>query len=354
MAIRGWQYLSRILAFLTCMAVAVLLGNDPTAAQNNKVVIGMWGGSWGEYLRGRIDEFAGKSGIEVVYVESTSASLLSKALAQRSKPEMDIFLGNETTMAQAKQLGVSAPLDEKIVSNLAYVSKQYRHPDIGLIWAYWPVGFAYLASELDKSKLAVPDTWDALLRPDLKGKICLISPPNLYGEATLIGLGRTVGADERNLDPVFKLLPDLKANALTAVPASGQAEDLTRAKECWVHPTSPARAWLLRERGLDVAFVVPKDTGVISLNAIMLVKNGPNPKAAQQILNYLLSVPVQEHMADFGVVMPTNAKAEISKSKLKFMGLNDRPGSTIHVIDGEIAAAKLSDWTRKWTEVVAK
>src|SRR5690606_11455964 len=104
---------------------------------------------------------------------------------------------NETTMAQAKQLGVSTPLDEKIVSNLADVSKQYRHPDIGLIWAYWPVGFAYLAGELDKSKLAVPDTWNALLRSDLKGKICLISPPNLYGEATLIGLGRTVGADER-------------------------------------------------------------------------------------------------------------------------------------------------------------
>ena len=348
------RLLRTIATLAACLIAGMVLGHDHAAAEGGKVVIGMWGGSWGEYLRGRLDEFAGENGIEIVYVESTSSSLLSKALVQRSKPEMDIFLGNETTMAQARRLNVSAPLDEKIVSNLADVTKQYRRPDEGLIWAYYPVGFAYLADELRKNNLAIPDSWKALLRSDLKGKICLISPPNLYGEATLIGLGRSIGADERNLDAVFKLLPALKANALTAVPASGQAEDLTRAKECWIHPTAPARAWLLKESGLDIGFVVPKDSAVVSLNAIMLVKNGPNPKAAQQILNYLLSTPVQEHMSKFGIVMPTNAKAKTPDDMLKFMDLSGRRDDEIAVIDGEVAAAQLSDWTRKWTEAMSK
>lgn len=340
--------------FFACLTALTACAGGATAQPAQKVVIGVWGGDWGSYLRDRLNEYAGKNGIEVVYVESTSSGLLSKVVAQRNRPEMDLFLGNETTMAQAKRIGVVAAVDEKTVTNISDVGKQYRHADDGVIWAYYPVGLAYLADEMKKANLAVPDSWTSLLRSDLKGKVCLISPPNLYGEATLIGLGRAIGADESNLDPVFKMLPELKANALTSVPASGQIEDLARAKECWVHPTAPARAWFLKERGLDIDFVVPKGTAVVSLNAIMLVKNGPNQQPAQQIMNYLISVPVQEHMSNFGVVMPTNAKAKVPAEKLKFMGLSDRSESDVAVINGEIAAAKLSEWTRKWTQEMAK
>ena len=325
-----------------------------TAQQPQKAVIGVWGGDWGNYLRDRINEYASQNGIEVVYIESTSSGLLSKVVAQRNRPDMDLFLGNETTMAQARRLGVVSPIDETIVTHLSEIGKQYRSPDAGIVWAYYPVGFAYLADEMKKANLAVPDSWTSLLRSDLKGKVCLVSPPNLYGEATLIGLGRAIGADESNLDPVFRLLPELKANALTSVPTSGQLEDLARVKECWVQPTAPARAWFLKERGLDIGFVVPKETAVVSLNAIMLVKNGPNQKPAQQILNYLISVPIQEHMSNFGVVMPSNANAKVTADKLTFMGMADRSESDVAVIDGEVAAAKLSEWTRRWTQIMAR
>lgn len=339
---------------LVALLAMVCLAGSAHAADSKQVVIGIWGGTWGEYLRGVIDKFAKPRNIQVTYVEGTSSGLLSKAVAQRNRPQMDIFLGNETTMAQARNLGVAAPLDPGIVKNLGDVAQRYRAPDQALIWAYYAIGFVYLTDEFKKANLEPPTSWSALLRKDLKGKIGLISPPNLYGEATLIGLATVNGGDENNMEPAMKLLPALRDNALTATASSGQVEDLTRTREVWLHPTSPARAWLMKQGGLPVEFAVPKDAAIVSLNAIMLVKNGPNPGAAQEILNYLISAPVQEDMAEFGVVMPVNVNAKVSPEKLKFMGLADRPAEQVKVIDGNVAAGKLDDWTRSWTQTFAR
>ena len=341
-------------ALICAIAIGAVATMSAASAQNSRVVIGIWGGSWGEYLRGRINEFAGKNGIDVVYVEANSNGLLAKIVAQRGKPEMDIYLGNETTMAQSKRLGVSTPLDTSIVTNMADVSEKYRKPEDALIWAYWPVGFAYLQDEFTKSKLAVPDSWTSLLRADLKKKICLIGLPDIYGQATMIGLARAMGTDEHNMEPVFSKLSDLKDNALTVVHNPGQAEDLLRAKECWVYPTAPARAYLLNQKSGNIGFIVPKESAVVSLNSIMLVKNGPNPVAAQKILNYLISPPVQEHMAQFGVVMPTNVKAKSTDEMDKYMGSIGSSSRQSLAIDGEVAADKLTDWTRRWTQAFAK
>lgn len=343
-----------LLGALICSAT-IGTGVTPAQAQDsNKVVIGLWGGSWGEYLRGRIDEFASQNDIEVVYVEANSNGLLAKIVAQRSNPEIDIYLGNETTMAQSKRLGVSTPLDTSIVTNLGEVMESYRRPEDALIWAYWPVGFAYRADEFEKNDVPLPDSWTALLRDDLKKKICLIGLPDIYGQATLIGLARSMGLDEHgDIEAVFEKLPVLRDNATTVVHNPGQAEDLLRANECWMYPTAPARAYLLNEKTGNVGFAVPKESAVVSLNAFMLVKDGPNPEDAQKILNYMISAPVQEHMANFGIVMPTNTNAKASAEMNEYMGSIGDADRESQAIDGELAADKLQDWTRRWTQAFA-
>ena len=336
------------------LATVAVGGTGVASAQSNKVVMGIWGGTWGTFLRQTINEFVSKNGIEVVYVEGNSNALLAKVVAQRNNPQMDIYLGNETTMAQSKHLGVSAPLDTSIVTNIKDVAEKYREPDVALIWAYYPVGFVYLRNEFEKNKLPPPDSWTALLRPDLKKKVCLIALPGMYGQATLIGLARAMGDDQEKMGPVFSKLPALKANALTVVQNPGQAESLLRAKECWMYPTAPVRAYLLNKKSGDVGFVVPKEMAVLSLNSIMLVKNGPNPTAAQKILNYLIRTTVQEKMANFGVVMPTNMKAKASPEMVKYMGFVGTDGHPSKAIDGELAAKQLSDWTSRWTQAFAQ
>jgi putative spermidine/putrescine transport system substrate-binding protein len=348
------QHCQKLAIALLALAIVAVGSTGVVSAQTNKVVMGVWGGSWGAFLRETINSFAASNGIDVVYVEANSNGLLAKVVAQRNSPQIDIYQGNETTMAQSKTLGVSAPLDTSIVTNMKDVAQKYRKPDEALIWAYWPVGFAYRSDEFKDNKVPLPDSWTALLRPDLKKKICLIAPPDLYGQATLIGLARAMGADQKDIGPVFGKLAALKANALTVVQNPGQAEDLLRAKECWMYPTAPARAFLMNQKSGNVGFIVPKESAVVSLNSLMLVKHGPNPTAAQKILDYLISVPVQEKMANFGVVMPTNTKAKASPEMVKYMGSIGSAGRPSEAIDGELAAKELTDWTSRWTQAFAQ
>lgn len=349
---RSFSYCRRFaIAFAAFVAIQ---GSGVASAQSGKVVMGIWGGSWGAFLREHINDFASKNGIEVVYVEANSNGLLAKVVAQRNKPEMDIYLGNETTMAQSKRLGVSTPLDPAILINLSEVADKYRKPDQALIWAYWPVGFVYLRDEFEKNKLPPPDSWTALLRPDLKKKICLIALPDIYGQATVIGLARAMGSDQQNVEPVFSKLSALKENALTVVHNPGQAESLIQAKECWMYPTAPVRAYLMNQKAGNIGFIVPKESAVVSLNSVMLVKNGPNPAAAQKILNYLISAPFQDQMAKFGVVMPTSTKVTPPKDMTEYMGSIGSAGRASDPIDGELAASKLADWTNQWTQTFAR
>jgi putative spermidine/putrescine transport system substrate-binding protein len=339
---------------LLALALATVGGTGVASAQNNKVVMGIWGGSWGKFMRETINSFASKNGIDVVYVEANSNGLLAKVVAQRNSPQIDIFQGNETTMAQSKTLGISVPLDTSIVTNMKDIEKRYRKPEEALITAYWAVGFAYRSDEFKKENLPLPDSWTALLRPDLKKKICLIAPPDLYGQATLIGLARAMGSDQKDIGPVFGKLAALKANALTVVQNPGEAENLLRAKECLMYPSSPARAHLMNEKTGNIGFIVPKEAAVVSLNSVMLVKHGPNPKAAQKILNYLISVPVQEKMANLGMVLPTNTKAKTSSTMETYMGSIEKADRPSKPIDGELAAKELAGWTSHWTQAFAQ
>ena len=121
-----------------------------------------------------------------------------------------------------------------------------------------------------------------------------------------------------------------------------------------MYPSSPARAHLMNEKTGYIGFIVPKESAVVSLNSVMLVKHGPNPEAAQKILNYLISVPVQEKMANLGMVLPTNTRAKTSSTMETYMGSIEKADRPSKAIDGELAAKELAGWTSHWTQAFAQ
>ncbi len=91
-----------------------------------------------------IDSYAKPNGIEAVYVEGASNDHLAKARAQKSSPQMDLFVGNDQTFAVAKSLDLLAKVDPKLVPNILDVAPAYRDKDgFGQFYEINPVGLVY-------------------------------------------------------------------------------------------------------------------------------------------------------------------------------------------------------------------
>lgn len=223
--------------------------------------------------------------------ESKGTGVMNRLIAERSHPQADIYWANEPIRAEVlKTKGILAPYRSP---NAETINPKYKDPD-----NMWTGFSARIRLFIVHNGITMePHTLFGYLDPHFKGKAVIANP--LFGStATHIAALFTLLGDTK----ANAFLNGLKQNSVAISTSNGESADLV-AKEHYDFALVDSDDAVSRIRsGASVHIIYPdqqdKGMGVLVIpNTVMLIKNAPHPKAAQKLIDYLLSHKTEAALA---------------------------------------------------------
>ena len=263
--------------------------------------------NWSDYIDAKtLDDFSRETGIKVVYDTYDSNEILDTRLLAGSTG-YDVVVPSATFLSHQIKAGVYQPLDlsklpnakniwREIAAKLARYDPGNRHA-IDYMW--YTTGVAY---NVEKVKERLGDkaitSWDQILRPENLKKLAscgvymLDSPEDMFA----------VALNYLKLDPNSKKPEDIhKADMLLSslrpyvkkFHSSEYINALANGDICvaigWSGDSFQARN-RAREanNGVEIAFTIPREGTLISLDALAIPVDAPHPEEAYALIDYLL------------------------------------------------------------------
>lgn len=308
-----WLVAFLMLAVAGCGGTKSSTADGGSKAGGQKtLVVAAYGGSFEKGMKETvIPEFEKKYNVKVVYVTGVSTDTLAKLQAQKDKPQIDVAIMDDGPQAQAKALGLLAPLDTGKVTNLGNVYDIARDADqvgvgIGLI----ATGLSYNTQVFKEKNWPVPESWNDLAKPEYKGKLVLPSFSNTYGVHMLVMLAKANGGSETNIEPGFAKLKEIARNA-TTFDKTADVSNYFMQGETVISAWSSSRTYTLKSKNFPIDLVYPQE-GTVGMSAMAsVVKNAPNGELANEFINFLLGEEAQKTMAKTVFFGPANKNVKL-------------------------------------------
>ncbi|WP_223596556.1 ABC transporter substrate-binding protein [Neobacillus bataviensis] len=320
-----------------------------TAGKGDKtLVLAAYGGSYEKKMKETvIPKFEKEFGVKVQYITGSSVDTVSKLQAQKAKPQIDVAFIDDGPQAQAKSFGLLAPLDEKIVTNLANVYDIAKDKDnVGVGFGIITTGLAYNKKLFEDNKWDPVTSWNDLADPKYKGKLVLPSISNTYGVHMLLMAAKANGGDEKNIEPGFDKLKEIAKNAVTFDKTADVSNYFLQGQtvaSAW----GSSRVFTLKQSGFPIEFVIPKEGAPALMSTVSVVKNAPHQELAQKFVNYVLSEEVQTDFANSLFDGPVNKNVKLSGDILDKIIYGQDEISKLVKVDWEYVNQKRSEWTER-------
>ena len=328
--------------------------------------------NWSDYIDPKVlDAFTKETGIKVVYDTYDSNEVLETRLLA-GHTGYDVVVPSATFLQRQIAAGVLLPLDASKLPNLKNVS-----PDIAARLAAYDPGNKYavdymwfttgIAYNVAKAKERLGTTpiasWDVVFKPDLLRKFAdcgiyvLDSPEDMF----------TVALRYLKLDPNSKNLNDLRRAAdllatmrrsVKKFSSSDYINALANGDIClavsWAGDSFQARNRAHEAgNGVDVAYVVPSEGTLMSLDSLAIPKDAPHPAEAYRFIDFLLRpdnaarntqitnfanpIPASKPMIDPDITGNPSIYPDAAAMKTLF---------TISPYDGAVQKFVTREWTR--------
>lgn len=263
------------------------------------------------FARPIAEVFEKTTGIRVRLVpdteETKSAGLVNRLLAEKNRPQADVFWsGDPIRAAILKAKGVSAPYRSPAAEGLP---SQYSDPE-----GHW-TGFSARARVLIYNRSLLPEGQEPksifdLLDERLRGKACIANP--LFGTTSMHAAALFVTLGDEKAKAFFE---GFVANDGKILSSNGEVRRRVANGEFAVGITDTDDANVARLEGKSVGIVYPDAEGmgtVVIPNCAVLIANGPNPRAARQFIDYLLTPKTERALADSEAAqMPLRSGVEV-------------------------------------------
>ncbi|OYW57652.1 MAG: hypothetical protein B7Z30_11030 [Rhizobiales bacterium 12-68-15] len=192
------------LASVSSAAGLALLPRGAFAA--DELVAATFGGTWANVQKQILAPyFTKRTGASVVQSPMLATEQIAKLTAAKgNQPPFDVAMLDEGPALEAIDAGLIAKYDPAKSPNFAALNPQFQG-------AYGPaitmqaIGIAYNP----KTVKTPPTSWEDLWKPEYKGRVGITSLASTLGLAFLLDINRLAGGTEANMEPGFKLKPDL-------------------------------------------------------------------------------------------------------------------------------------------------
>jgi putative spermidine/putrescine transport system substrate-binding protein len=285
------------ISLTAAMALAASPVMAQTAAPPATLNVAWYGGNWGDAFNACVAvPFTKATGIKVVPEVGTSTVTLAKLQQQKASPTIDVAWMDGGVSELAQAAGVLDDISPKAVPNVANLVPEAVYRQDGMTFAvgsgYYSLGLIYNTQKVKKA----PTSWNDLWKPEFEDAVTIPSPSNSSGVPFVLFLHKMWNPQSQDLAPTFKRLRELKAALF--FDSSGAATNAYQSGEAVLGAHFNVGAWDLADKGLPLAFVVPKE-GVWATDArLHLVKGSPRKAAAEKFIDTALSAQAAGCLAD--------------------------------------------------------
>lgn len=330
---------------------AVIVGG---AAQGEELIVNSYGGPYEQIFHDRIvAPFEKETGITVVYDAAGSASQdYAKIRATRGRPGFDVVVMTASESLAGCKENLLEKLKVEAIPNLAKLDKNVAAM-AGECGAVHEVQYMSLLFRRDKVDKPL-DSWLQLNNPELKGKIILPGIGNVMAVFLTQMMSISNGGSLTNFDPGFAAMAKLAPQTIAFEQSSAIMDKFMKEGRLTAMPAWSGRAELLKEEGVPIEYVIPKE-GTIPLIATLNVPVGaPNKAAAFKFVNFFLDKARQEAWVTgykVGSIRPDlDLPAEVRAKQITTKADLEK----LHLPDLEAVSEKLSVLSDRWKrEVVA-
>jgi len=254
-------------------AAAATLAPNATAA--GQVIVGTWGGDYGNLLQEHIDRpLAAPAGLNVVQDVASAPPRRVKLLAERGsrRGTMDVAALSDTDMFDIAQQNVFDSVTEANVRRLSAtipsLRKPYSAPHI-----YSAKVILYNPNRVTTPPRSYADLWD----PRYRGRVGLSDL--LYAQytemAAIVG-----GGSVSNFDPAWQKLRELRSLGARVYPSNETLAAALQSEEVWLTVMWLARGFMWRQSGIPVRHAVPSEGATSIAFEFAVPRNARNKEAA--------------------------------------------------------------------------
>ncbi len=335
----------------------LLLGAVAVSAQDNTLTVVAHDSF--AYTEELLAQFQDETGITVEVLRLGDAgTMLNQLILSKSNPLGDVVFGVDNTF-------LSRALNEELF--VAYESPALQSVDEAFIVDpdhnvtpvdYGDVCLNYDIANFEENGLALPESLADLTKPEYSGLLVVENPAT--SSPGLAFLMATVAAFGEEGDYTYlDYWTDLVANdvAITEGWTDAYYGEFTRyggSRPLVVsYASSPPAEVLFADPPTDVAptgSIVADGTCFRQIEFAGILQGTDNLEAAQQFIDFLLSVDFQEDMPTQMFVFPVNGNAELPEVFTDYAQIPENPV----VLDPADIDAGREEWIEAWTETVLR
>ena len=264
---------------------------DAARAQQQRVVVGTWGGDYSRLIQKNIDApFLKSKGVEVVYDEAGSAPRRAKMQAEARLPRgtTDIQALSAAEMYEMQQAGLLAPIDYAqipLASNLIPAMK-YPHG----------IGHIYSAkvAVYNPKLVAAPKSFKDSFDPKHGNKMGII---DIQYQFVMLAAALSNGGSISNFEPGKEVLMAAKKAGARIYPTNEAFAAALKSEEIHSGIMWKARVVQWQNAGISVESAAPSEGVPYYISGFCIPKNAPNKAGAHVFLNAMLEKGAQDNFA---------------------------------------------------------
>lgn len=300
-------------------AAAALGAGAPLArADTGQVVVGTWGGDYGQLLSDLIDKpLLAPKGIEVLQDVANADPRKTKLLAERQsrRGSMDVACLSDSDEYLVAELNAFERVDDKKVPRLDKVFPALR-TETAIPHIYSAEVILYNKNRVKTPPTSYADLWD----PKWQGKVGLVDILYLANTTAAALAG---GGSVSNFDPAEKKLMELRSLDVKIYPSNEAMASALKSEEVWLTVMWLARGYMWKKAGIPLAHVVPKEGAVSIVFEASVPRNARNKEGGFAYLNAMLDPKAQIAFADKMGYVPTVSDAVLPEEIAKQVSLSE-------------------------------
>ena len=288
------------------------------AQGGGQVVVGTWGGDYGELLRQMIDQPLMKpQNVEVLQDLANADPRKTKLIAERQsrRGSMDVACLSDSDMYLIAQQGVfdEVPLDRVKGAGaiIPALRKSYAIPHI----------YSYRVILYNPNKVtAPPKSYADLFDPKWRGRVGL---SDILYRANTESAALAGGGSVSNYEPAQKKLMEWRSLDVKLYPSNEALDAALQAEEVWLTVMWMARGFMWQKAGIPLKHVVPAEGATTIVFEAAVPKNSRNKDNAWRYLDAMLDPKAQAGFADRMGYVPTVTTATLPPELAQQLSLTD-------------------------------
>jgi putative spermidine/putrescine transport system substrate-binding protein len=329
------------------MGAAAAVASKAPAAGAEPVVVGTWGGDYGQLLSDLIDKpLLAPKGVDVLQDVAGADPRKTKLLAERQsrRGSMDVACLSDSDAYIVANANAFEAVDATKVSRLDKVFPELR-TGTAVPHIYSAQVILYNVNRIKVPPASYADLWD----PKWRGRVGLVDIlyPNNTLAAALAG-----GGGVSNYEPAEKKLMELRSLDVKIYPSNEALAAGLKSEDVWLTVMWLARGFMWKQAGIPLSHVVPKEGAVSIVFEASVPRNARNKKGGFAYLDAMLDPKAQAAFASRMGYVPTVSDAVLPEDIARQVSLSEADRARLltpdHKYQMERSQRTLDFWNKQF------